>query len=227
MQTEEIIQAASPKELFEGYLNLLKKHECDKYDDTNLVVISGVIERDFVLCYRKGKENFYGTEISVYRDSGILDTIHIVVSECMLKNTHQGGKYAEIFGVFNSSNVRKHLILRVLAYGIEFYDLRSRNRNEIYLSGNICKPPTYRTTPFGRTISDVMIAVHRKNGESDYIPCIAWSRNALTLSNAKVGQKVSIYGRIQSREYTKYVERNGAVEQRIAYEVSISTMNFL
>lgn len=218
---------ASTKDLFENYFKLLKNHECEKYNYKNLVVLSGVIERDFVLYYKKGKEGFYGTEISICRYSGIVDTLQLVVSEKMLESPYQCGKYAEVFGIFESRNKGSHLFLRVLAYGISFYDdVEEENCNNIYLSGYICKKPIYRTTPLGRTITDVILAVNKKYRGCNYIPCIAWRIDATALKDVELGQKVSIYGRIQSREYEKILKDgdNEVIVQKTAYEVSINTL---
>src|SRR5699024_3010123 len=95
------------------------------------------------------------------------------------------------------------------------------NPNEIYLNGFVCKPPVYRTTPFGREITDLLIAVNRSYGKSDYIPCIAWGRNAKFSGGLDVGRNIELWGRIQSRLYQKRLE-DGEVEERTAYEVSVS-----
>jgi single-stranded DNA-binding protein len=95
--------------------------------------------------------------------------------------------------------------------------------NEVDLTGFICKPPIYRQTPFGREITDILIAVNRAYNKSDYIPCIAWGRNARFCSKMPVGTEVKVTGRVQSRNYEKKYE-DGTVEQRVAYEVSVSNL---
>lgn len=100
-----------------------------------------------------------------------------------------------------------------------------KNPNEIYLDGFICKNPSYRTTPFGREITDLLIAVNRPYNKSDYIPCIAWGRNARFSGNLDIGQRIKLWGRIQSREYQKKYP-NGEIVNKVAYEVSISKMEF-
>lgn len=101
-----------------------------------------------------------------------------------------------------------------------------RKPNEIFLDGYICKKPIYRTTPFGREITDILIAVNRAYNKSDYIPCIAWGRNARFCQNMIVGDHIKIWGRVQSREYQKKLP-SGKVETRVAYEVSISKLEYI
>ena len=95
--------------------------------------------------------------------------------------------------------------------------------NEVILNGYICKKPIYRQTPFGREISDILLAVNRAYNKSDYIPCIAWGRNARFCENMPVGTEVKVIGRVQSRTYEKKYE-DGTVETKIAYEVSVSSL---
>ena len=101
-----------------------------------------------------------------------------------------------------------------------------RNPNEIYLDGYICKDPIYRTTPFGREITDILIAVNRSYNKSDYIPCIAWGRNARFCEKMLVGDHIKLWGRIQSREYQKRLP-TGEIERKIAFEVSVSKLEYV
>lgn len=98
--------------------------------------------------------------------------------------------------------------------------------NQIYLDGYVCKPPIYRKTPLGREIADILIAVNRPYGKSDYIPCIAWGRNARFASTIEVGGHLQVQGRVQSREYTKKINEE-ETEKRVAYEVSVSKIDFV
>jgi single-stranded DNA-binding protein len=102
-------------------------------------------------------------------------------------------------------------------------ELPNRNPNSILLSGYICKPPVYRTTPFNREIADVLIAVNRAYNKSDYIPCIAWGRNARFVKNLGVGDRIAVSGRIQSREYQKKLSETD-IKTMTAYEVSVSKL---
>ena len=120
------------------------------------------------------------------------------------------------------------MILTVFAREIVFLGDESeiKNPNQIYLDGYICKKPVYRTTPFGREIADLLLAVNRPYNKSDYIPCIAWGRNARYSENLSVGDNIKIWGRIQSREYQKRYD-SGEVVSKTAYEVSISKMEII
>ena len=129
-------------------------------------------------------------------------------------NKHEETKNRLILSLF----VRE---LNVLEDGEEM-----QHPNQIYLDGYICKPPIYRMTPLGREIADVLLAVNRAYGKSDYIPCICWGRNARFAGKLEVGEHVAVWGRIQSREYQKKLE-NDEVINRIAYEVSVSKMECL
>jgi single-stranded DNA-binding protein len=113
---------------------------------------------------------------------------------------------------------------RDIAISDEFSPEESqKNPNYIYLNGFLCKPPVYRTTPFGREITDILIAVNRAYNKSDYIPCIAWGRNARFSSGLNVGDNIKIWGRIQSREYQKKISEEESIT-KTAYEISISKM---
>ena len=133
------------------------------------------------------------------------------------------------FRSYNRHEERKNrLVLSVFAREIEFVDEtpESSKTNQIYLDGYICKEPVYRKTPLGREIADLLLAVNRPYGKSDYIPCICWGRNARFASNFTVGTRCEIWGRIQSREYMKRLSEDDA-EKRIAYEVSVSKLELM
>ena len=104
------------------------------------------------------------------------------------------------------------------------YDAEEQNPNVVELNGYICKPPVYRTTPFNREICDVLLAVNRGYNKSDYIPCIAWGRNARFVRDAEVGLNVFIGGRIQSRKYNKKLD-DDTIEERVAYELSVGKIS--
>ena len=129
---------------------------------------------------------------------------------------------------YNNYNSKKNrLVLTVFAREITLPEEEEiKNINQIYLNGFICKPPIYRKTPFGREISDILVAVNRAYNKSDYIPCIAWGRNARYASAFEVGGHVLIWGRIQSREYMKRIGEN-ETEKRVAYEVSVSKLEYM
>ena len=137
-----------------------------------------------------------------------------------------------VTGQFRSYNrheeKKNRLVLSVFARELEFIEEEREEykSNEIYLDGFVCKEPIYRKTPLGREIADLLIAVNRSYGKSDYIPCICWGRNARFASGFEVGNHVEIWGRIQSREYVKKIS-DSITEKRVAYEVSVSKVERL
>ena len=142
------------------------------------------------------------------------------------------GEYIEVSGQFRSYNrheeKKNRLVLSVFAREISFVEQEDNSvkTNQIFLDGYICKPPVYRKTPLGREIADLLIAVNRPYGKSDYIPCICWGRNARYASAFQVGGHVLVWGRIQSREYVKKIAEN-ETEKRTAYEVSVSKLEYV
>lgn len=176
-------------------------------------------------------EAFYSFLLKVMRLSDICDYINITVSERLIQNMDLSeGTVVTVNGQFRSYNnygeTGNKLILTVFARDIkveeEFLD-SEQNPNYIYLNGFLCKAPVYRTTPFGREITDLLIAVNRAYNKSDYIPCIAWGRNARYSSSLNVGDNIKIWGRIQSREYQKRISEEETVT-KTAYEISVSKM---
>ena len=205
--------------------------------ENNNIKLVGKITADIELNHEIYGEKFFDTKIQVKRLSGDVDEIGIIVSERLFigKNI-EIGTTVEINGQLRSYNHyteeenRRRLLLNVFIKDIRTVsdtelseDDKLDSTNEVELIGHICKKPIYRKTPFGREISDILIAVNRPYGKSDYLPCIAWGRNARFSENLETGQIVRIVGRMQSRQYTKELQ-NGAVEERIAYEVSIGTL---
>lgn len=188
----------------------------------NEVTISGRIESGFTFETENYNEKFYKFTIYIERTSGSADLIPVIVSERLIDvNMDCIGRYVSIKGQFRSHNVhdsktgKASLLLYVFPFQIELID-RCEFVNEIALEGFVCKKPTFRNTPFGRSISDLIMAVNRQYSKSDYIPCICWGRNAIFASNMNVGDQVHIDGRIQSREY----EKDG--HTHVAFEVSVN-----
>ena len=172
-------------------------------------------------------------EVKVERLSDSSDIIPLMVSERLIDvKADYRGQLIMVTGQFRSYNRheerKNRLVLSVFAREIEFVDEieESAKTNQIYLDGYICKEPVYRKTPLGREIADLLLAVNRPYGKSDYIPCICWGRNARFAGKLEVGEHVAVWGRIQSREYQKKLE-NDEVINRIAYEVSVSKMECL
>ena len=205
----------------------------DKVIENNQVVVMGTIVSDFVYSHEIFGEGFYMVDVEVERLSDSSDVIPVMVSERLLNvdEDYKGYKIA-VIGQFRSYNrheeKKNRLILSVFAREVEFINEieESSKSNQIYLDGFICKEPIYRKTPLGREIADLLIAVNRPYGKSDYIPCICWGRNARFASNFTVGSRCAIWGRIQSREYMKKVNEEEAVK-RVAYEVSVSKLELL
>lgn len=202
----------------------------DKVIENNQVTIMGEIVSDFSYSHEIFGEGFYMVDIRVQRLSDSSDILPLMISERLIDVTADyKGCYVAVNGQFRSYNrheERKNkLVLSVFAREISFVDEveESAKTNQIYLDGFLCKEPIYRKTPLGREIADLLIAVNRPYGKSDYIPCICWGRNARYASSFKVGERCGIWGRIQSREYVKKVDEEHA-EKKVAYEVSVSKL---
>ena len=203
----------------------------DKIFENNQVIIAGEIVSGFTFSHEVYGEGFYMVEVAVNRLSNYADYIPVMVSERLIDVTENyEGQYISVVGQFRSYNrheeKKNRLVLSVFAREIEFTgepgeDVKS---NQIFLDGYICKEPIYRKTPLGREIADLLIAVNRSYGKSDYIPSICWGRNARYAAGFAVGEHVQIWGRIQSREYVKKLNEF-ETENRIAYEVSVSKID--
>lgn len=196
----------------------------------NQAVVAGEVVSDFQFSHEVFGEGFYSVEIAVDRLSEAEDRIPLMISNRLIdvSRSHIGEKI-EVKGQFRSynkhENNRNHLILSLFVREINYLEkeIDYNKPNTIYLDGFICKPPVYRMTPLGREIADLLIAVNRAYGKSDYIPCICWGRNARFAGSLEVGTRVSIWGRIQSRQYQKKVDEHALIT-RMAYEVSINKL---
>ena len=205
----------------------------DKVIENNQVTVMGEIVSDFCFSHEIFGEGFYLVDMGVKRLSESYDVIPLMVSERLIDvNGDYKGMYVCVNGQFRSYNRheerKNRLVLSVFAREIEFIDEleESAKTNQIYLDGYICKEPIYRKTPLGREIADVLLAVNRPYGKSDYIPCICWGRNARYANSFKVGERCAVWGRIQSREYMKKLNECEA-EKRVAFEVSVSKLELL
>ncbi len=201
--------------------------------DNNQALISGRVESGFFFSHTFYGEAFYILYLSVKRLSECSDLIPVMISERLIDVTQNyQGSYLEVTGQFRSHNLHmetgSHLILTVFAREVLFTgeEIDRVRSNQMFLDGYICKVPVYRRTPLGREIADVMLAVNRPYGKSDYIPCICWGKNARFASGFQVGDHVQIWGRIQSREYVKKVDETHS-EKYTAYEVSVSRVENL
>ncbi len=213
------------------------------YLENNYLTLVGKVTGEKKFSHEIYGESFYVFNLEIPRLSGNSDIIPITVSERLLKEeTLQEGKKLLIKGQFRSynsyENEKNRLILTVFAKDIvelEENEVEEEENeivkketitNEVVLVGYICKKPIYRQTPFGREISDLLLAVNRAYNKSDYIPCIAWGRTARFCQNLEVGSQVKVVGRVQSRTYEKKHE-DGSVETRIAYEVSVGSLEVI
>ena len=202
----------------------------EKVMENNRVTVIGTIVSDFTFSHAVFGEGFYLVDLSVSRLSEQADVIPLMVSERLMDVTRDyRGCTIEADGQFRSYNrhegVKNRLVLSVFVREVQFLEEFTdyTKTNQIFLDGYICKEPIYRKTPLGREIADLLVAVNRPYGKSDYIPCIAWGRNARFASGFSVGTRIQIWGRVQSREYTKKLSETEC-EKRTAYEVSVSKL---
>ena len=205
--------------------------ENSKTAENNLVSLSGIISEECVFSHEIYGEGFYIFKMEVKRLSDNEDILPITVSDRLLDVTSlKKGMNVCVKGQLRSynhySSKKNKLILTTFAREIIMEPDPGQNPNEIFLNGFVCKAPVYRTTPFGREISDLLIAVNRNYGKSDYIPCIAWGRNAKFAGSLDVGSNVELWGRIQSRVYQKRIDEE-MTEERTAYEVSLSKIELV
>ena len=205
----------------------------DKILENNQVSIVGEIISDFQYSHEVYGEGFYMVEVAVSRLSNFSDYIPLMISERLIDTSQSYiGQKVYVTGQFRSYNrheeLNNRLVLSVFVREIEFIEEETEEMksNQILLDGYICKDPIYRKTPLGREIADLLVAVNRSYGKSDYIPCICWGRNARFAARFEVGVHVQIWGRIQSREYVKRLNED-EVEKRTAYEVSVSKIEYM
>jgi len=204
----------------------------DGKSDNNKVMLEGKIVAPFKFQMEHKREAFYRTILQVNRQSGQCDLIPLLLSERLLDDTkNYEGQLVCVTGQFRSYNSHEQtktcLLLHTFVKELDIWDSdeEAGSMNEIFLQGFLCKAPVYRKTPLGREIADVLLAVNREYGRTDYIPCIVWGRMARYVSRLKVGDQVQVTGRIQSREYEK-MEANEKVKKR-AYEVSVFRLNLV
>lgn len=193
--------------------------------ESNVAELCGVVLSDLQFSHKTYGEIFYTFVLGIERRSGYLDEINIMISERLIFDASPRIKdFVEIKGQVRTYNEmvenRNKLNVVVFAKEIFFSENFGYNENYIYLEGFLCKPPLHRTSPMGREICDLMLAVNRMYNKSDYIPCIAWGRTAAYAESLGVGTKLLIEGRIQSREYKKKME-DGSAQLRKAFEVSV------
>jgi len=202
----------------------------EKMIENNKVSVIGEVVSEFTFSHEVFGEGFYIADLAVSRLSDQVDVIPLMISERLLDvSKDYRGMTMEAIGQFRSYNrhegAKNRLVLSVFVREIHFLEEFTdyTKTNQIFLEGYICKEPIYRKTPLGREIADMLLAVNRPYGKSDYIPCIAWGRNARYASGFGVGSYVCVWGRVQSREYTKKLSETEC-EKRVAYEVSVSKL---
>lgn len=197
-------------------------------NENNYVRITGYVDK-FIYNHTAYDERFYSSFVHSQRRSGTVDDIPVIASEYLVKKDDLDGKYVEIDGEFRPMNMevegKSKLILQLFVKNIRIVKTKESadDENEIILDGFLVKNPIYRVTPNGRQIAELMIAVNRPLGRSDYIPCICWGKSAKWAENLEVGTEIFVQGRIQSREYIKRLSEDES-EIRTAYEVSIGRM---
>lgn len=212
--------------IIKGEVRVMTEHVVQN----NQVTIAGKVKSELEFSHRVYGEGFYKFDVEVPRLSEAVDILPITVSERLLVDGKiEIGQTVEIEGQFRSYNQyeegKNRLILTVFALEVKSVNEEEilNNSNQIFLDGFVCKQPVYRMTPFGREITDLLVAVNRPYHKSDYIPCIAWGRNARYGQNLNVGDHLKVWGRIQSREYQKKL-KDGNVVSKVAYEISVSKM---
>ena len=197
----------------------------------NYIEVGGRICSDFTFSHEIYGEAFYRFDVEVPRLSGTGDVLPVTVSERIIQRTlMQVGAHVRVVGQIRSYNSyveaeqRNKLVLTIFARDVDVLpEPCDPTPNEVFLNGYLCKPPVYRTTPFGREIADLLVAVNRSYNKSDYIPSIVWGRNARFAGKLNVGDNVRVWGRMQSRTYVKRYD-NGDAQEKIAYEVSVSKL---
>ena len=195
------------------------------YENNNHVLLKGKIKELPTYSHTVMGEGFFEMFIEVQRLSNEVDVLPVTISERLISNFNIGDEIG-IAGQFRSYNKieddKSKLMLTIFVK--ELIDPKEMNEiNQIYLVGYICKDPIYRTTPFGREICDMLLAVNRAYNKSDYLPCIAWGRNARFVRDLGIGEKLEVQGRIQSRKYQKRIDSEHTVT-RTAYEISLSSV---
>ena len=213
------------------------------YLENNYLTLVGKVTGEKKFSHEIYGERFYIFNLEIPRLSGVADIIPITISERLInEDTLAEGQKLLVKGQFRSynsyENEKNRLILTVFAKDVRIISEEEQSEeenemtkkdvvtNEVVLIGYICKKPIYRQTPFGREIADILLAVNRAYNKSDYIPCIAWGRNARFCQNLEVGAQIKLVGRVQSRTYEKKYE-DGRVETRVAYEVSVGSLEVI
>lgn len=204
--------------------NLMMEHVMEN----NKVIVAGRLDSPLTFSHRVYGEGFYTFMLAIPRLSNYVDVLPVTISERLIGEWDiVEGVEVVVEGQLRSYNKlidgKNRLVLTIFAREIYLKEEEIKNPNLIFLNGFICKKPIYRTTPLNREIADILLAVNRAYNKSDYIPAIAWGRNARYCEKLEVGDNIKIWGRIQSRPYQKKMP-DGEVLDKVAYEVSISKL---
>lgn len=196
--------------------------------ENNKVIVAGRLDSPLTFSHRVYGEGFYTFMLAIPRLSNYVDVLPVTISERLIGEWDiVEGVEVVVEGQLRSYNKlidgKNRLVLTIFAREIYLKEEEIKNPNLIFLNGFICKKPIYRTTPLNREIADILLAVNRAYNKSDYIPAIAWGRNARYCEKLEVGDNIKIWGRIQSRPYQKKMP-DGEVLDKVAYEVSISKL---
>ncbi|MBR6504420.1 MAG: single-stranded DNA-binding protein [Clostridia bacterium] len=201
-------------------------------EKTNYTKLCGVILEEVKFNHKRGEICFYSTKVGIERWSKTIDEIPIIIPEKLLDSKNLKGLYVDMEGqirTFNEHDEHGKSHLKVYFFVKEIFynynEVITENQNEVYLKGTICNLQEIRKTPEGKTIIDFILAVNREYNKADYIPCIAWGATARLISNLQVGDKIEIFGRIQSRIYVKKYEDSSEIKE--AYEVSVMRMRLI
>ncbi|EGT5367561.1 single-stranded DNA-binding protein [Clostridioides difficile] len=200
-------------------------------DENNVVNLRGELDNKLEFSHEIFGEKFYNMKIKINRLSDSFDILPMTVSERLLQDIDLDKQnLVNVIGQLRSYNKtlnnKNRLVLTVFVREIKSIDEENKDPNSIFLDGYVCKEPVYRKTPLGREITDLLVAINRPYNKSDYIPSIVWGRNAKFAKNLKVGDRIQLWGRVQSREYEKKIDENNVVK-KMAYEVSISKIKKL
>ena len=200
-------------------------------DENNVVNLRGELDNKLEFSHEIFGEKFYNMKIKINRLSDSFDILPMTVSERLLQDIDLDKQnLVNVVGQLRSYNKtlnnKNRLVLTVFVREIKSIDEENKDSNSIFLDGYVCKEPVYRKTPLGREITDLLVAINRPYNKSDYIPSIVWGRNAKFAKNLKVGDRIQLWGRVQSREYEKKIDENNVVK-KMAYEVSISKIKKL
>lgn len=200
-------------------------------DENNVVNLRGELDNKLEFSHEIFGEKFYNMKIKINRLSDSFDILPMTVSERLLQDIDLDKQnLVNVVGQLRSYNKtlnnKNRLVLTVFVREIKSIDEENKDPNSIFLDGYLCKEPVYRKTPLGREITDLLVAINRPYNKSDYIPSIVWGRNAKFAKNLKVGDRIQLWGRVQSREYEKKIDENNVVK-KMAYEVSISKIKKL